>query len=130
MIEDSTRISIRTVVDNTTVSSDTSVSLGLIVTELVINALKHAFTDEKSGEIVVEFASHGPNWSLSVRDNGIGMPIHPETAKSGLGTSIVEALANQLNAEVIVSDARPGTSVSIDHTPIAAVHSEDMATGA
>jgi two-component sensor histidine kinase len=130
MIEDPARLSIRAVVDDTTVSSDASVSLGLIVTELVINALKHAFTEERSGEIVVEYASHGPNWSLSVRDNGVGMPVHPETAKSGLGTSIVEALANQLNAVVRVSDARPGTSVSIDHTPIAAVHSEEMATGA
>ena len=45
-------------------------SLGLILTELVINALKHAFPDNRKGEIVVDYRSHGTGWALSVRDNG------------------------------------------------------------
>jgi two-component sensor histidine kinase len=130
MIEDPERISIRAIVDDTVVGSDVSISLGLIVTELVINALKHAFTDERTGEIVVEYTSHGPNWTLGVSDNGVGMPADAAQAKPGLGTSIVEALANQLGAEVRVADAMPGTAVSIIHTRVAAVHAEKAVQGA
>jgi two-component sensor histidine kinase len=56
-----------------------------------------------------------------VTDNGIGMPADSESAKPGLGTSIVQALTMQLHALVKVSDARPGTAVSVTHTQIAAV---------
>ena len=51
-----------------------SVSLGLIVTELVINALKHAFPDGRAGKITVDYNFHGPNWVLWVRDDGVGLP--------------------------------------------------------
>ena len=64
------------------------------------------------------------NWTLSVGDNGVGMPEDPANAKPGLGTGIVEALARQLNARVRVSDGKPGTDVSIIHTQIAAVEDE------
>jgi two-component system, sensor histidine kinase PdtaS len=97
------------------------VSLGLIVTELVINALKHAFPGERSGKIKVGYHSHGPNWTLSVTDNGIGMPADAAAVKPGLGTSIVQALTMQLHAVVEIADANPGTAVSIAHTQIAAV---------
>ena len=92
-----------------------SVSLGLIVTELVINALKHAFPDHRDGRIEVKYDSQGDDWTLSVGDDRVGMPQDPASAKSGLGTSIVEALAKQLDAHVVVSDVAPGTEVSIIH---------------
>jgi len=121
MIRDHNQMSLDVSVDGSVTSADVSVSLGLIVTELVINALKHAFLGEQSGKIKVDYRSHGPNWSLSVTDNGIGMPADAANAKPGLGTSIVQALAAQLHAVVKVSDAIPGTAVSIAHTQIAAV---------
>lgn len=77
--------------DKSVVGADVSVSLGLIVTELVINALKHAFPGERPGKIIVDYTSHGPNWSLSVGDNGIGMTNGSKEPTAGLGTSIVEA---------------------------------------
>jgi two-component sensor histidine kinase len=86
--------------------------LGLIVTELVINALKHAFSHSRGGKILVDYHSQGPNWTLSVSDNGVGMPSAP-IAKAGLGTTIVQALARQLGAIVSVADANPGTRVSV-----------------
>ena len=121
MIRDHKKQSIEVTGDQSSVAADASVSLGLIVTELVINALKHAFPEGQSGKITVDYQSHGPNWALAVNDDGVGM--HPETvsATPGLGTSIVEALARQLHARVQVADARPGTAVSIIHTQIAAV---------
>ena len=55
------------------VSSSDAVSIGLIVTEAVINALKHAFTkDEKDGRIVVTYEVTGADWNLSIADNGMG----------------------------------------------------------
>lgn len=92
-----------------------SVSLGLIVTELVINALKHAFPGhEPEGRIAVDYLANGAGWTLSVGDNGIGMP-SGEDMEPGLGTGIVEALAKQLGATVTVTDRSPGTTVSVVH---------------
>jgi two-component sensor histidine kinase len=121
MIRDHKQISLNVSADESAVHADVSVSLGLIVTELVINALKHAFPGHRSGNIIVGYRSHGPNWTMSVDDDGVGMPREPENAKPGLGTSIIEALAKQLHASIHVEDAKPGTSVSIIHTHIAAV---------
>ena len=122
MIHDPKALSIEVVVDESATDADISVSLGLIVTELVINALKHAFPGHRAGKIQVDYKSQGPNWTVSVSDNGIGMPADSEGAKSGLGTNIVEALAMRLGAEVQVASANPGTAVSIVHAQIAAVH--------
>ncbi len=52
--------------------SDVAVSLGLIVTELVINALKHAFPSGEEGEILVNYDAQNSGWRLSVSDNGSG----------------------------------------------------------
>jgi two-component sensor histidine kinase len=115
MIADRQRLSLTATVDNSAVGADVSVSLGLIVTELVINALKHAFPGHDSvGKIAVDYLAEGTGWTLSVSDNGIGTPAG-ERAKPGLGTGIVEALSRQLDASVRVSDASPGTTVSIIH---------------
>lgn len=114
MIDDPKRLSLEAAVDDTTTTSDVSVSMGLIVTELVINSIKHAFPDQVSGgKIVVSFADEGGAWLLSVSDNGAGMPVSTERGKPGLGTGLVEALSKQLDATVTVLDANPGTRVEI-----------------
>lgn len=103
-------------VDDSTVPADVSISLGLIVTELVINALKHAFSDDRNGTIEINYLSSGKDWTLSISDDGIGMPIGNDAPKAGLGTGIVEALVKNLEGELTVSDASPGTVVTIRHT--------------
>ncbi len=123
MIRDHSKLSLDVAVDDSVTSADVSVSLGLIVTELVINALKHAFPGDSSGKIKVDYSSRGPNWNLSVSDTGIGMPKDAANAKPGLGTNIVQALAGQLQATIKITEAHPGTVVSIAHNPIAAVQS-------
>lgn len=120
MIRDHNQLSLGVSVDESVTGADTSVSLGLIVTELVINALKHAFPDDRNGRIKVDYYSQGPDWTLSVIDNGTGMPPDGARAKPGLGTSIVHALSKQLQAQINISDARPGTIVSVTHSQIAA----------
>lgn len=115
MIHDHDQVSIAVTADGSSVNADISVSLGLIVTELVINALKHAFPGDRSGKIRVDYHAYGPDWTLSVSDNGVGTPETLAAARPGLGTSIVEALANQLDATVGTEGAHPGTTVSISH---------------
>lgn len=114
MILDDGQLSLKVDADSGLATADVSVSLGLIVTELVINALKHAFVGGR-GAIVVGYRSSGAEWTLSVSDDGVGMPSGPAPAKVGLGTSIVEALAKQLGANVSVADDNPGTRVSVVH---------------
>lgn len=96
-------------------ASEAAMSMGLIVTELVINALKHAFPGQREGRIDVAYTADGPDWLLSVSDNGVGFPKDPGSAPAGLGTSIVQALAQQLRADVRVVGANPGTRVEIGH---------------
>jgi two-component sensor histidine kinase len=112
MIQDPKQISINVTVDDSIVKPDIAVSLGLIITELVINSLKHAFPEQRTGKISIDYHSEGPKWCLSVTDNGVGMPSAPK-AKPGLGTGIVEALARQLGGTISVVDAQPGTDVTI-----------------
>jgi two-component sensor histidine kinase len=102
--------------DDSVTTADHSVSMGLIVTELVINSLKHAFPRaEAKGAITVRFHATGDGWVLSVRDDGIGIKGQHPSGKPGLGTGIVNALAAQLSATVEVTDADPGCRVSIIH---------------
>ena len=130
MIRDHDQISLDVSADDSAVSADVSVSLGLIVTELVINALKHAFPGQRRGKIVAGYEGDGPNWRLYVSDDGVGMHQTTGGARPGLGTSIVEALANQLRAEVEVTNLHPGTTVSIVHRPIAALAEVQRVGGA
>jgi PAS domain S-box-containing protein len=117
MIGDRRPISLKVQVEDGTASSSQAVSIGLIVTELVINALKHAFPDERSGgTVIVAYDLAEPNWRLTVSDNGIGRPEgHSHKTNPGLGTTIVESLAKQLDAQVDVSMDPCGTTVTITH---------------
>lgn len=116
MIPDPNLLSLTVTVDDSETTAEVSVSLGLIVTELVINTLKHAFPGRtQKGHITVDYGSDGAAWSLQVGDDGIGMPTDHKDIKPGLGTGIVDALAKQLGAIVAVSPANPGTLVSIAH---------------
>lgn len=113
MIRDPAELVLEVVAEDAVVDAGVSVSMGLIVTELVINALKHAFPNGASGRIAVDYLSLATGWTLSVTDNGIGMPLIPP--ESGLGTSIVQALARQLRAELEIRPMHPGTRVSLIH---------------
>ncbi|HWW56328.1 MAG TPA: histidine kinase dimerization/phosphoacceptor domain -containing protein [Sphingopyxis sp.] len=116
MIYDRDQLTLITKVDPVSIGGDVSVSMGLVVTELVINALKHAFPDGRPGHVVVGYAGKGDNWILSVSDDGVGMDENAERSQAGLGTRIVQALAKQLGAEISVDDAAPGTRVALTRT--------------
>ena len=122
MIGDNRSISLKVHGEGGSVSCRDAASLGLIVTELVINCLKHAFNDDtKDGQITVAFDVAGSDWKLSIADNGVGKPDGVfAQPKTGLGTGIVKAFAKQLDAEVLTSSSPKGTTVSVTHATFAA----------
>ncbi|MDO8572614.1 MAG: sensor histidine kinase [bacterium] len=84
-----------------TVTSEVAISLGLVTTELVINAIKHAFPNNRMGKILVMYEALESMWTLSVTDNGIGQPKNKTSDQNGLGTSIITALADQRHNYII-----------------------------
>jgi chemotaxis protein methyltransferase CheR len=117
MIGHNRPISLNVIGEGGAVAARQAESIGLIVTELVMNSLKHAFPDDTTrGEIVVSYETAGTDWKLSVSDNGVGRPdgIFAQ-GKSGLGTGIVKALSQQLGAQVETLSGAHGTTVSITH---------------
>jgi chemotaxis protein methyltransferase CheR len=117
MIGDSRPITMKVAGKGGTATARQAESLGLIATELVMNALKHAFpTDKSDGRIVIAYDVDGTNWKLAVADNGVGRPDGVfAQPKTGLGTGIVKALAQQLSAQAETESSPEGTTVSITH---------------
>jgi chemotaxis protein methyltransferase CheR len=115
MIGESQPIDVKVVADSGMIGSDIAVSLGLIVTELVINAIKYAFPAPRpDAQIQVTYEINGADWKLTVSDNGVGnAPKEAKAPSSGLGTAIVQALVAQLEAvKEIVSDDN-GMKISV-----------------
>jgi two-component sensor histidine kinase len=115
MIGEDRPVDLKVVADEGMIGSAEAVSLGLIVTELVINAVKYAFPEGKVGALVlVTYESEGADWNLVVSDNGVGKPVVEGPPPAGrLGTVIVNALVKQLGARLIATSSEQGLSVSI-----------------
>ena len=95
--------------------SSHAVSIGLIVTELIMNAIKYAFPKSRdSARIRVTFEKAKSDWKLTVSDNGVGRQ-HNEGSKTstGLGTALIGALAKQLNAQISEPSTLKGLTVEV-----------------
>ena len=103
-------------------TSSEAVSVGLIVTELLINAVKHAFPDNRAGTIRVTYsAATAGAWRVAVSDDGVGrVDIDGRVPPNGLGSSIVEALARQLDARLETSSTTGGMSTMVIHDAVPA----------
>jgi chemotaxis protein methyltransferase CheR len=105
-----------------------AVSIGLIVTELIINAIKYAFPERRaSARIRVTFEMAKSDWKLTVADNGAGRNTKDELKTStGLGTALIGALAKQLKAQITETSSTEGLIVAVtrstfeSHLPVAA----------
>lgn len=91
-----------------TVPTDRAVSVGMIVTELVTNACKYAYSPERPGQVRVVLRRVGDDMLLSVEDDGVGWDGQGKPKGTGLGTRIVQAMATNLNT-TINYDAGQGT---------------------
>ena len=122
MIGDTRPVTLKVVGTAGSLSSRQAESIGLITTELVMNAMKHAFPSENmKGRINIAYDVDGTNWKLTVADNGIGKPDGVfAQSETGLGTGMVKALTQELNANVETLAGPEGTIVSITHATFAA----------
>ena len=94
-------------------SVDAAVPCGLIVNELISNAIKHAFPDGRTGEVMVRIAAEDGAVSISVRDDGIGLPPGFDIDRSDtLGLQLVRTLSDQLRAQLEV-DRGPGAEFRV-----------------
>lgn len=82
---------------------DTAIPVGLIINELVINALKYAYTKTETPSLKVSLAEINENLILEVEDNGEGNADHIENSKS-FGMKLIKSLSRQLGGKILISD--------------------------
>ncbi|CAO4145199.1 sensor histidine kinase [Methylorubrum extorquens] len=88
---------------------DTAVPLGLLVNEIITNAVQHAFADARGGELKVQLQQEQSWIVLMVEDNGCGFGHDLRSAASGMGLHLVERLAKQIDGDVTIERRNPGT---------------------
>ena len=95
-------------------STDASVSLGVAVQELVINAFKYAYPDDKPGEVRVRLKRLvDGNAELTVEDDGVGIAQGAAPAGTGLGSKIIQTMASSLRTRVEYINRAPGTTARL-----------------
>jgi two-component sensor histidine kinase len=111
---DPQQVKLRLEVEAIDLPIDTAVPCGLLLNELIANALKHAFPAGRRGSLTVELKRlPGENILLRVADDGIGMPVTADpSAGSSLGMTLVHALADQLDGELEMKRDN-GTEISL-----------------
>lgn len=102
------------VLDPVHLSTDHSISLGVIATELVTNAFKYAYPDGQSGEIRVLLRQLSESQAeLIVEDDGKGLGANARPSGTGLGSKIMVAMAAGLKTKVEYTDRNPGTAARL-----------------
>ena len=106
-------VKVEAIADGVALDLDRAIHVGLIVNELITNAMKHAFRKGQPGEVTVAVGTLGDEVQLQVRDNGRGLPddFSLEHAKS-VGLRTVYLLAKRLVATVTVANEK-GASITI-----------------
>ena len=115
MIEPQHAIAMDVTADAGTLPTAEAVSIGLIVTELVINAVKYAFPTKRKKAGIITFQFDGSDWKLTVSDNGDGRGAEAPSTSQGLGTAIVAALTKQLKAQLQEIPTANGLRVEVTH---------------
>jgi two-component sensor histidine kinase/PAS domain-containing protein len=91
-------------------SADRAIPLGLVISELITNALRHAFKDRNGGVVRVEARQEEGELVVTVIDDGVGMPAR--AGRSGLGSRIIRTMAAQIKADLEI-DSRPGVGTTV-----------------
>jgi two-component sensor histidine kinase len=92
------------------IDPDRAVAIGIIVNELVMNAVKYAYPDG-AGPIHVDLTAQGDDVVLSIADDGVGLNARSDPRSTGMGQRIVSAMASKLDASVERDPARAGTRI-------------------
>jgi two-component sensor histidine kinase len=94
------------------INPDRAVAIGIIVNELVMNAVKYAYPDG-AGPIHVELKAEVDNVVLSITDEGVGFNAKTDPRSTGMGQRIVAAMASKLEASVERAPNHPGTRIEV-----------------
>jgi two-component sensor histidine kinase len=92
------------------IDPDRAVAIGIIVNELVMNAVKYAYPDG-AGAIHVDLNAQGDNLVLSIADDGVGLNVKTDPRSTGMGQRIVTAMASKLDASVERDPGHAGTRI-------------------
>jgi PAS domain S-box-containing protein len=106
------RISVRFDMKPVDLTINQAIPCALILNELLTNALKYAYPNEQKGEITIHLSCVEERITLTVSDEGVGLPSQFPRKSNTLGLEIVQVLANQLEGELIVVGS-PGASFSV-----------------
>jgi PAS domain S-box-containing protein len=108
-----TKIKIDREIENIDLSLDQAIPCGLILNELITNALKYAYTVDEEGEVYISIRKNENKIEVIVQDFGIGLPknFDIETADS-LGLSLVHTLTEQIDGELTIK-SNGGTKILI-----------------
>jgi PAS domain S-box-containing protein len=93
------------------VDAEKAIPLGLIVSELLTNALRHAYPSGTPGEVTLTAAATGGTLDLSITDGGVGLPVG--SVRPGLGSTVIATLARQIGV-TIASHSRPGRGTTVN----------------
>jgi two-component sensor histidine kinase len=96
--------------DPVEIDPDRAVAIGIIVNELVMNAVKYAYPDS-AGPIHVELHAQGDDLTMSIADDGVGLNVKTDPRSTGMGQRIVTAMASKLEASVERDPAHVGTRI-------------------
>ncbi|CCE01074.1 response regulator [Bradyrhizobium sp. STM 3809] len=94
------------------IDPDRAVAIGIVVNELVMNAVKYAYPDGP-GPIHVELRLEGDDVVLSIADNGVGLNATSDPRSTGMGQRIVSAMATKLDATVEPDPTHDGTRIVV-----------------
>jgi PAS domain S-box-containing protein len=110
-VQGGTSIVLKTDIESELIPTDQAIPIGLIVNELVTNAVKYAFPNETKGTVMVTLKRVPGELRLTVADDGKG--VDPRRADSGLGGRLVEGFAQQLGGQVERESGSQGTTVRL-----------------
>ena len=99
---------------------ETAIPLGLIINEVVTNALKYAFADRKNGTISIQIEPQSEQkYILYIGDNGIGIPKDFDPLKSkSLGSKLIQSLSYQMSGQAKLDNSKVGTNYVISFKKI------------
>jgi len=98
---DSEKVVIEYPMEKVEMDVDDAIPIGLIANELITNAFKYAFPDNRDGKVKVSLVKHDEkNYSFKINDNGIGQEEGIKAKKSGFGSQLVELLVQQIGGKL------------------------------
>ena len=113
------KIGLETDIDSGSLNVDQAIACGLVINELISNALKHAFPNQQAGTISIALRNVDNNIEMTIRDNGIGLPDNLNwTTTDSLGLSLVyDLVTEQLEGDITI-ERNHGTVFKIKFTQL------------